>query len=126
MAYDVRQWPQTVYPDEVRKHCPEAEPVIDALIRRMQSHGPSPSPYAVKTLGKAVGGLWQVNLRVDGRQVRILYAPYGQMIVLFHIHKKSSKQEQNRAYKVATDRKKEYESIRSGKGSENGRAFTLH
>jgi hypothetical protein len=110
MSYDVLQWPATVYPGEVRHECPEAEPVIDALILQIRREGPSPSGYGVKTLGNKLGRLWQINLKVgQGRQVRILYAPYGQKVVLFRIHKKSSKSEQQRAYELAMERKREYE-----------------
>lgn len=109
MAYDVRQWPSAVYPDEMIQECPEAEEVIDALIRNMRAQGPSPSGYNVKTLGAKLGGLWQINLKVVKRQVRILYAPYSQRIVLFRIHKKGSPQEQTRAYRLAMTRKREYE-----------------
>lgn len=120
MAHTVRQWPDDVYPDEVRRECPEAEAAIDAFILELQSEGPSPAGAAVKALGKRVGGLWQANLRVKKRQVRILYAPYGEDIVLFHIHKKSSPQEQQRAYRTAMRRKDEYEAaLRSGQKAAN-------
>lgn len=101
----------TVYPDEVMSECPEALPVIDALLLRLREHGPSPEGYQVKTLGKRLGGLWQINLKVSKRQVRILYAPFGQQIVLFRIHKKGSPQEQQRAYEVAVERKSEFEEV---------------
>ena|SRR5258708_7435484 len=109
MAYNVLQWPDSVYPGEVDAECPEARAVIDVLLLKMRQSGPSPNGYQVKTLGKRTGGLWQINLKVEKRQVRILYAPYGQSIVLFRIHKKSSPQEQARAYEVAKTRKLEYE-----------------
>jgi hypothetical protein len=109
MAHDVRQWPQTVYPGEINDECPEALEVIDALISQLRVQGPSPAGYRVKTLGANVGNLWQISLKVDKRQVRVLYAPYGQVIVLFRIHKKSSTQEQARAYGLAKQRKREYE-----------------
>src|SRR5690348_14573966 len=98
MDYAVRKYPATVYPGEVDEECPEARPVIDVLISVMGRDGPSPEVYRVKTLGKKNGGLWQINLKVDGRQIRILYAPYGKDIVIFRIHKKGSPQEQERAY----------------------------
>ena len=109
MAYSVRQWPPNVYPDELLSECPEAEATIDVLIGRMRSHGPRPPGYQVKALGKRHGGLWQLNLKVEKRQVRILYAPYTLVIVIFRIHKKSSPQEQERAYELAKRRKREYE-----------------
>jgi hypothetical protein len=109
MPHDVKQWPTGVYPGEVDAECPEARAQIDALIFQMRKQGPSPDGYSHKHLGAAAGGLWQINLKVKKRQIRILYAPYGQIIVLFRIHKKSSPQEQKRAYKLAKDRKREYE-----------------
>ncbi len=101
MAYDVLQWPGTIYPGEVDAECHEAREVIDVLLQAMGEHGPSPPGYRVKTLGKKLAGLWQIDLKVEQRQVRVLYSPYGQTVVLFRIHKKSSPQEQSRAYQLA-------------------------
>jgi hypothetical protein len=109
MAHVVLQWPNTVYPGEIDSECPEAREVIDALLLNMRAQGTSPPGYEVKTLGKQKDGLWQLNLKVKKRQIRLLYAPYGQAIVLFRIHKKGSPQEQNRAYNLAMKRKREYE-----------------
>jgi hypothetical protein len=89
--------------------CPEAIAVLDILLLNFCRSGPSPSGYKVKTLGHKLGGLWQINLKVEKRQVRVLYAPYGLAIVLFRIHKKSSPQEQTRAYELAMQRKRDYE-----------------
>jgi hypothetical protein len=125
MVYHVDQWPEGVYPDEVRAECPEAEATIDVLIGKMKSVGPSPDGYQVKPLGKKLGGLWQINLKVEKRQVRILYAPYHDTIVFFRIHKKSSPQEQERAYKLAQKRKREYEQ-RFGSFGRIGEKRTLH
>ena|ERR1051325_5834651 len=122
MAYDVRQWPDTVYPGEVSREGPEALEVIDALLLSMSREGPSPSGYSVKTLGAKKGGLWQANLKHDKRQIRLLYAPYGQTIVLFRIHKKGSPQEQQRAYELAIKRKALYERERQ----HHGRNRTFH
>ncbi len=109
MAHDVRQWPASVYPGEIDSECPEARVEIDVLISQMRELGPSPDGYAFKPLGKKRGGLWQINLKVEKRQIRVLYAPYKQTIVIFRIHKKGSPQEQDRAYELATKRKSEYE-----------------
>jgi len=109
MPYALKQRPASVYPDEMRDECPEAEVEIDVLLQSMAQHGPSPPGYAIKTLGAQLGGLWQANLKIEKRQVRILYAPYGTDIVLFRIHKKSSPREQRRAYTLAMKRKAEYE-----------------
>jgi hypothetical protein len=75
----------------------------------MEQQGPSPPGYSFKNLGKSKGSLWQINLKVKTRQVRVLYAPYKDRIVLFRIHKKSSAAEQQRAYALAMKRKAEYE-----------------
>jgi len=111
MAYDVLKWPDSVYPDEVTDECPEAREIIDVLIREMRAVGPSPEGYSVKNHGKKKDGLWQINLKIKKRQVRILYAPYKGKIVLFRIHKKGSPQEQDRAYDKAQTRKAQYEKI---------------
>lgn len=126
MAYDLRQWPATVHPGEVRSECPEAEAAIDVLIGRMQEFGPSPPGYASKPLGKSKGHLWQINLKVDGRQVRILFAPFKQMIVLFRVHKKSSPQEQQRAYQLAIKRKREFEEELNKASRHHGGNRTVH
>jgi hypothetical protein len=109
MPHDVRQWPGTVYPGEVDQECSEAKEDVDVLIRELRAQGPSPAGYEVKNLGKPKNGLWQLNLKVNKRQIRFLYAPYGNTIVLFRIHKKGSPQEQQRAYKLAMTRKDQYE-----------------
>jgi hypothetical protein len=51
-------------------------------------------------------------LKAEKRQVRLLYAPYDQTIVLFRIHKEGSPQEQSRAYELAKSRKGQYEVLR--------------
>jgi hypothetical protein len=127
MPYAISHWPATVYPGELDAECPEAREVIDVLLIAMMQEGPSPEGYAVKTLGRKMDGLWQVNLKVEKRQVRLLYAPYGESIVLFRIHKKGSPQEQKRAYELAGRRKREYEHARRLIGqSSNDRNRTIH
>ncbi|HZR62865.1 MAG TPA: hypothetical protein VFA80_18120 [Xanthobacteraceae bacterium] len=122
MPYQVLQSPDSVFPGEVQKECPEAEGVVAILIQVLAAQGPSPEIYSVKTLGKEKGYLWQINLKVEKRQVRVLYAPYGQRIVLFRIHKKGSPQEQQRAYDLAMRRKKEFEEAdRKLRRDQNGR-----
>jgi hypothetical protein len=79
IVYDVQRYPDGVYPGEVDDECPEARAIIDVLISRMRSEGCSPEGYASKALGKRMAGLWQINLRAQKRQVRILYAPYDQL-----------------------------------------------
>jgi hypothetical protein len=109
MTYTVEQWPSGVYPGEIWAECPEAEATIDVLIGKIIIEGPNPHGYQVKLLGRRRGSLWQINLKVEKRQVRILYAPYHEKIVIFRIHKKNSPQEQERAYDLAQSRKREYE-----------------
>lgn len=94
----------------MERECPEARELLFVLIRNLRRVGPSPAGYRVKTLGAKLGGLWQINLKIRKRQVRLLYAPYnGNNIVLFRIHRKSSPEEQERAYRLAMDRKRQYE-----------------
>jgi hypothetical protein len=127
MSHDVLQWPASVYPGEVNSECPEALQIIAILILNLQQYGPSPEIYRVKSLGKKMGGLWQINLKIEKRQVRVLYAPYGRTIVLFRIHKKGSRQEQQRAYELAKDRKRQYEVAKDKAGQRtNGRSGTSH
>jgi hypothetical protein len=119
-------WPESVYPGEVESECPEATEDIDAVLVALKREGPRPAAYRVKTLGAATGGLWQLNLKVAKRQIRLLYAPYGQTIVLFRIHKKSSPQEQERAYELAKTRKQQYDHIRITDRTRHGGSRTLH
>jgi hypothetical protein len=109
MSHNIKQWPDTVYPGAVDSECPEAKAVIDVLISQLSVQGPSPLGYQVKVLGKKMNHLWQINLKVEKRQIRVLYAPYGSDIILFRIHKKSSPQEQSRAYAQAIKRKTDYQ-----------------
>jgi len=111
MSYSIGKYPETVYPNEMSSECPEAVAAIDVLFIQMRRYGPNPPGYSIKTLGKRHNGLWQLNLKVEKRQVRLLYAPYGNDIVFFRIHKKSSPQEQERAYALAARRKAEFERI---------------
>jgi hypothetical protein len=110
MPYALRQWPATVYPGDIAEF-PEARAAIDVALNEMRRQGPSPAGYQVKNLGKAKHFLWQLNLKVANRQLRILYAPYKNLIVVFRIHKKSSPQEQQREYTTAMNRKKQAERV---------------
>ncbi|NUQ36036.1 MAG: type II toxin-antitoxin system RelE/ParE family toxin [Planctomycetaceae bacterium] len=109
MTYHVKQYPPAKVVPEESNQFPEAQVELDAAINEMRRQGPSPAGFNVKSLGAVLGGLYQLNLRVKGKQIRILYAPYGTEIILFHIHKKTSPQEQKAGYSVAMARKKEYE-----------------
>lgn len=113
--HTLKQWPDTVFPGEVDDF-KEALPALTVLLMQMQAGGPSPLGYQVKNLGAKLNGLWQVNIRVDRRQIRVLFAPYSDHIVVFHIHKKSSPQEQQRAYATAKARKTDFERIKRNGG----------
>ena len=123
MAHELKQWPADVYPDETEEF-PEAGADIDTALLELRRQGPSPLGYHVKNLGKTKNGLWQLNLKVQRKQIRILYAPYKGFIVIFRIHKKGSPQEQQAAYQVAMARKKSAENLMKG-GMHVG-ALTIH
>lgn len=108
MAFWLRQWPGSVYPREA-DDLPEAKPEIDAALRALRRLGPKLEEYGAKCLGQSQDGLWQLSFKVIRKQIRILYAPYDDMIVVFRIHPKTSPQEQERAYSLACDRKKQAE-----------------
>src|SRR5262245_52043516 len=110
MPHKLLQWPSTVYPNEAVEIV-DAREAIDVALRNLSRYGPSPDGYNSKPLGKKMNYLWQLNLRAAGRQVRILYCPYGDAITIFRIHKKSSPQEQKAAYKLAIERKKEFDRL---------------
>jgi len=106
MPYDLCQWPDGVYPGELGQfQSPLAD--IDMALQTLKADGTRTEIYSVKNLGKLKEYLWQLNLRSDGQQIRILFAPYNKMIVVFLIHKKSSPEEQQRAYKLAMKRKRQ-------------------
>ncbi|MDP2330966.1 MAG: hypothetical protein Q8M19_09760 [Reyranella sp.] len=128
MPYDVRQWPATIYPGEIDAECPSAREAVDVLLGEMARFGVALEGYQVKALGKANGYLWQVNLKIVRLQVRILFAPYNQKLVLFRIHKKGSPQEQQRAYALAIKRKKEFEDLEKAqeKKAKHGGNFPTH
>ena len=123
MAHELKQWPASVYPDETEEF-PEAGADIDTALLELHRQGPSPLGYDAKNLGKAKSSFWQLNLKVQCKQIRILYAPYKDFIVVFKIHKKGSPQEQQAAYQVAMVRKKAAEDFMKG-GMHVG-ALTIH
>lgn len=120
MTYETVQYPGGIYPGEIEEECPEAREAIDVLLREMARQGPDPLGYDAKNLGKKKKGLWQINLKIEKLQSRILYAPYGPKIVLFRIHRKGSPQEQERAYRLAMDRKRDYDAKIKGAKREKG------
>jgi hypothetical protein len=123
MPHELKQWPADVYPNETEEF-PEAGADIDAALLELHRQGPSPLGYHVKNLGKTKNGLWQLNMKVQRKQIRILYAPYKGFIVIFKIHKKSSPQEQQAAYQVAMARKKAADNLM--KGGMHVSALTIH
>ena len=123
MPHELKQWPADVYSNEIEEF-PEAGAEIDAALLELHRQGPSPLGYHVKNLGKTKNGLWQLNMKVQRKQIRILYAPYKGFIVIFKIHKKSSPQEQQAAYQVAMARKKAADNLMKG-GMHVG-ALTIH
>jgi hypothetical protein len=125
MPYDLRQWPATVYPDEVSEF-PEAIAEIDVALSALRDQGPQPAGFHVKNLGKAKSHLWQLNLKAEKRQIRILYSPYKIAIVVFHIHKKSSPQEQQRAYAKAMARKSQAETQMRQAGNTHALLPSVH
>lgn len=125
MPHDLRQWPDTVYPGEAQQ-LPQAVIEIDAAIRALSRDGPKLEEYSFKPLGKKKDYLWQINFKANGQQIRILYAPYGSTIVIFRIHKKSSKQEQQRAYDLAGKRKREADKIIKTKDLSHVGRITIH
>ncbi len=126
MRYKLAQWPRNVYQKEV-KEIAHARIAIDVALSSLTKYGPSPEGYNFMPLGKAKNGLWQLNVRIPNGQVRILYCPYGDVIVVFRIHKKSSSQEQEKAYAVAIQRKKEYERLlKEGRGLNYVSLTTIH
>ncbi len=125
MPYDLRQWPATVYPREADQF-PECMAAIDHALRQLRDEGPSLEIYGAKNLGKRNDYLWQINLRVNRKQIRVLYAPYNRMIVVFRIHQKSSPQEQRAAYTTASRRKREAELRMKQHGAHGLGGITIH
>lgn len=127
MPWHLRKWPNAVYPKEAEE-IPEAKEDIDVALFRLATIGPSLEEYGAKCLGKGQDGLWQLGFKVHKKRVRILYAPYGNTIVVYRIHPKTSPQEQERAYELAKKRKKEAERLmkEAGDPSEGLPPITLH
>lgn len=126
MTHKLRQWPASVYPKEANEF-PTALEQIDVALLAFARYGPAPEGHNIKPLGKTQCSLWQLNIKVPGHQIRLLYAPYGDVIVVFRIHKKSSPQEQRREYKLACKRKKEAESLmRDGVFLTHAAIITIH
>lgn len=100
---------------------------VKAALRELAEFGPNPPGRSVKTLGKGVGGLWQMSLKVQKEQVRLLYFPWGRkIIVLVSAFKKTSPQVQEREYQTAKDRRKEAERRLAQGGPNDDQLAPLH
>jgi phage-related protein len=112
MPYRLLCLPERVSKKEIEKleTAPKAE--VKAALRDMQRFGPSPEGRNVKNLGKDVGYLWQMNLKANREQIRILYFPHGASdIVIVSVFMKTSPQEQEREYKNAVKRRGDAENV---------------
>ena len=124
-VYTLKKWPNNVYPGEIDVTW-NAAVTIDVFLNEVMSQGPAPLGYKTKHHGKAMRSIWQLNLKVKGRQIRVLYAQYDKVIVLLHIHKKSSPQEQQAGYALAIARKKETDAIMGGSGKGSNGLYTVN
>jgi len=115
-SYILKQWPAKVYEKEIDPVW-RAQETIDVLLLKMKKEGPAPSGYKSRHHGKGLSGIWQINLKVEKRQIRVLYAQYGLYLVILHIHKKSSPQEQAAGYALAVARKKTVDQLMAQKGA---------
>lgn len=115
-AYVLKQYPGTVLEKDIDSVW-QADADIDVLLNMMRSEGPKPPGYKWKYHGKKFSYIWQINLKVERRQIRILYVSIGLYIVILHIHKKSSPQEQTAGYATAVRRKKAMDQLMTQKGT---------
>lgn len=102
--YSLKQYPPRVYEKEIDPVW-RAQAKLDVLFEQMKKEGPQPLGYKSKHHGQRLASIWQINLKVEGRQIRVLYAQYDKILVILHIHKKSSPQEQQAGYATAKARK---------------------
>lgn len=114
MAYDIRQWPASVRKSEIGKLPPDAEVAILVMLRAMRLRGAWLEEYTIKPLPGRLHGLNQVNMKVNGEQIRVLFSVYGQCIVVYRAFKKTSPQIEQRAYDIALNRKNAAEQILAG------------
>lgn len=110
MPYALKCWPESVYRKEVLDLPADIRaPVVEAL-RRLRTEGVRPVGYSCKPLGRSLRGIWQMNFKTErNEQMRLLYFAEGQEIVLLTVFKKTSEQEEQRAYELAKKRKREAE-----------------
>jgi len=110
MPYELKYWPESIPKREIEALPTAARAELKAALLDLARFGPNPPARNVKNLGKANAGLWQLNLKVNKEQIRLLYFPWGgRIVVVVSAFKKTSKQLQEREYQTAMSRKKEAE-----------------
>jgi phage-related protein len=114
MAYDIRQWPASIRKTAIGKLPGDAEAAVLVMLRAMRLRGPWLEEYTIKPLPRHLHGLNQVNMKVNGEQIRVLFSVYRWCIVVFHVFKKTSPAMEQRAYETALNRKKTAEQILAG------------
>lgn len=114
MAYDICQWPASIQKGEIGKLPEDAEAAVLVMLRAMRLRGPWLEEYTIKPLSGRLHGLNQVNMKVNGEQIRVLFSVYGQCIVVYHAFKKTSPQIEQRGYGIALNRKNAAEQILAG------------
>ena len=124
-TFVLKQWSDRVREKEVDPVW-RADAAIDVLLNRMRSEGPKPLGYKWNHHGKKLSYIWQINLKVEQRQIRVLFANYGLYIVILHIHKKSSTQEQAAGYVTAIRRKKAVDQLMAAKGTGPSGLYSIH
>ncbi|SRR6266545_104990 len=114
MPYETRQWPPSVQKDEIATLPGAAEAAVLVMLREMRRRGPWLEEYKIKPLPKRLHGLNQVNMKISGEQIRVLFSVYGNCVAVFHVFKKTSSQIEQRGYDLALARKKTAEQIVKG------------
>ena len=123
MPYELFCWPASVSRKEIESLPASARAGVKLALSELARFGPNPSVRSVKNLGKKNDGLWQLSLKVDREQIRLLYFPWrNRIIVLVSAFKKTSPQLQQREYEAAVARKKEAE--RRLRDGEEGHGLT--
>lgn len=112
MPYRLKCHPERVSTKEIEGLTKDLRIEVKAALLDLHRFGPQPEGRHVKPLGKKIGYLWQMNLKVNREQVRILYFPNGQdEIVVVSVFTKTSPQEEQREYGNAVARKAQAEAI---------------
>lgn len=113
MPYEVKCYPDAVGRKEIKNLPIEARAEVASAIRDLATYGPEPPARETKTLkGKHLKGLWQLSLKVNKEQIRLVYFVWGEaIIVVVSVFKKTSPQLQDREHATAAERKKTAERI---------------